>query len=294
MAKRPASTSDTVPVGPTLSMFDPVYLGIDEAGTPMYLPMMYNNLLVGGVPGSGKSVTLSLIVAHAALSADCRLCLIDGKQVELGLWRECADVFVGPDIDHAITTLRRLQTVMDNRYTYLTHHQCRKVERGDGMTAILLCLDEIAYFSATIGDKTQRDTFSALLRDIVARGRAVAIMVVGATQRPTADIIPTSLREIFSWRLAARCTTDVSSDVILGHGWAGKGYSAATIHPNDQGVAWLAADNGIPRRIKTAYLDDEDIIRLAAYARDIRRHSLLKADSTETAPATPSDEDQAA
>ena len=276
---RAVSSSDNVPVGPTLSMFDPVYLGIDEAGEPVYLPMMYNNLLVGGIPGSGKSVTLSLIIAHAGLSVDCRLCLIDGKQVELGLWREAADVFVGPDIDHAITTLRRLQTVMDNRYAYLLANQRRKIERGDGMNAILLAIDEIAYFSATIGDKTQRDTFAALLRDLVARGRAVGLIVVGATQRPTADIIPTSLREIFSWRLAARCTTDVSSDVILGHGWAGKGYSAASIHPNDQGVVWLAADNGIPRRIKVAYLNDDDIIRLAAYARDIRRRGPLKSDT---------------
>src|SRR5215510_2385232 len=142
---RPVSTTDTVPVGPLLSMFDPVYLGIDEAGEPVYLPMMYNNLLVGGVPGSGKSVTLSLIVAHAALSADCRLCLIDGKQVELGLWREAADVFVGPDIEHAITSLRRLQTVMDNRYAFLMNQQRRKIERGDGMNALVLALDEIAY-----------------------------------------------------------------------------------------------------------------------------------------------------
>jgi hypothetical protein len=53
-SSRRVSTPDTVPVGPTLSMFDPVYLGIDEAGLPVYLPMMYNNLLVGGVPGSGN------------------------------------------------------------------------------------------------------------------------------------------------------------------------------------------------------------------------------------------------
>ena len=31
------STPDSVPVGPVLSMFDPVYLGIDEAGEPVYL-----------------------------------------------------------------------------------------------------------------------------------------------------------------------------------------------------------------------------------------------------------------
>jgi S-DNA-T family DNA segregation ATPase FtsK/SpoIIIE len=253
-----------------LSMFDPVYVGIDEAGLPVYVPMMYNNLLVGGVPGAGKSVFLSDVVTHAALSMDCRLCLIDGKQVELGLWQDIADVFVGPDLDHAIRTLRRIQTVMDNRYAYLMQGQRRKVERGDGMNAIVLVIDEIALFSATLGDKNDRELFSALLRDIVARGRAVAIIVVAATQRPTADIIPTSLRDIFSWRFAGRCTNDISSDVILGQGWAARGYSAATIAPTDPGVGWLIAENGHPRRIKVAYLSDADILRLVAYARRIR------------------------
>ena len=278
------STSGTVPVGPTLSMFDPIYLGIDEAGLPVYVPMMYNNMLLGGLPGAGKSVTLSMVVAHAALSMNTRLCLIDGKQVELGLWRDVADVFVGPDLDHAIRTLHRLQTVMDNRYAYLMARQRRKVERGDGMNAIVLVIDEIAFFSATVGDRTTRETFSALLRDIVARGRAVAIMVVAATQRPTADIIPTSLREIFSWRFAARCFNDISSDVILGQGWATRGYSAAAINPADQGVGWLIAESGQPRRIKVAYLSDAEIIRLAAYATDIRRTG-HQADDTSGASA---------
>jgi len=266
------TTSGVVPLGPALSIFDPVHVGIDEFGHPIRVPMIYRNMLIGGEPGAGKSALLNAIVAHAALALDCRLCLLDGKQVELGLWREVADVFVGPDIDHAITTLRRLQTVMDNRYTWLTRKQRRKVGPGDGMNAIVLAVDEIAYFSATIGDKADRDLFSALLRDIVARGRAVAVIVVGATQRPTADIIPTSLRDLFAYRMAFRCTTDTSSDVILGYGWAKQGYSANTVRPEQQGVGYLLAEGGIPRRVKCSYLSDSDIYQLADYATRIRRH----------------------
>ncbi len=48
------------------------------------------------------------------------LWLLDGKQFELGLWREVADVFVGPDIDHALTVLEHLQSEMDRRYTELS------------------------------------------------------------------------------------------------------------------------------------------------------------------------------
>ena len=77
----------TVPLGPALSIFDPVIIGIDEFGQPVRVPMIYRNMLIGGEPGAGKSALLNAIVAHAALSLDCRLVLLDGKQVELGQWR---------------------------------------------------------------------------------------------------------------------------------------------------------------------------------------------------------------
>jgi S-DNA-T family DNA segregation ATPase FtsK/SpoIIIE len=70
---------------------------------------------------------------------------------------------------------------------------------------------------------------------------------------------------------SARCTTDSSSDTVLGHGWAGQGYSAATIDPLARGVSWLLAENGMPRRVKTAYLTDNQIHDLAAYAAQLRR-----------------------
>src|SRR3954469_2382503 len=118
MTTAPAVPS-RVPVGAGLSIFDPIFLGIDEFGDPVYLPMIYKNILIGGEPGAGKSALLNTIVGHAALSSDVNLCLLDGKQVELGLWMDCADVFVGPDLELAITTLERVQKVMDNRSTFL-------------------------------------------------------------------------------------------------------------------------------------------------------------------------------
>lgn len=266
------STPDgRVPVGPMLSIFDPVYLGIDEFGHPVYVPMIYRNILIGGEPGSGKSSLLNTIVGHAALCPDVRLCLLDGKQVELGLWETAADVFVGPDIDRANRTLARVQTVMDNRYAFLKAGRRRKIGRADVFGQILLACDEIAYFSATAGDKKQQEEFSIRLRDIVARGRAVGIIVAAATQRPSSDIIPPSLRDLFAWRFAGRTTNDVSSDIVLGHGWYARGYSANTIDPNNQGEGWLIAEGGIPARVKAAYLTDTDICRLADYAAWIRR-----------------------
>lgn len=266
-----ATGPGVVPVGPALSMFDPIYLGIDEYGTPVYIELVYRNLLAGGEPGGGKSGLLNTIAAHAALSTDTRLVLFDGKLVELGNWADVSDEFVGPDIDHAITTLRRLQAVMNNRYTWLRHHNRRKITPADGLSVICVIVDEIAFYSATVGTKQQQDEFVALLRDLVARGRAAGIPVVAATQRPSFDIIPTSLRDLFGYRAAFRCTTTNSSNIVLGHGWAEQGYSATDIPPTNQGAAYLIAEGGIPRRIKVAYLNDAHIAAIADYAAWIRR-----------------------
>src|SRR5215813_6752308 len=110
-----------------LSMFDPLFIGIDEFGQHVTLDLVFRNILAGGEPGGGKSGLLNVVAAHAALSLDARLVLFDGKQVELGMWASVADVFVGPDITLAIATLKRLQQVMDNRYTWLLRQERRKI-----------------------------------------------------------------------------------------------------------------------------------------------------------------------
>src|SRR4051794_12336890 len=228
-------------------------------------------MLIGGEPGSGKSGLLNAIVAHAALSPDCRLCLFDAKRVELGQWRKCADAFVGPSLPAATALLLRLQQMMDNRYDYLDDCERRKITAGDVFTPYVVAIDELAYYSATVGKKPDREEFAALVRDLVARGRAVGLIVVAATQRPSSDIIPTSLRDLFAWRFAGRCTTDVSSDIVLGHGWAARGYSSNTIDPNNQGCGLLIAEGGIPALVKACFLSNADIIRVADYAAWVRR-----------------------
>jgi len=256
----------SVPVAPSLSIFDPIYIGVDEYGRPVYLDLVYRNILAGGEPGGGKSGLLNAITAHAALCSDARLILLDGKLVELGLYRDCADIFVGPKLDQAIEVLRRLQVVMDNRYTWLLAQGRRKIRATDGIEVIVVVIDEIALYSATLGTKQEQEEFASLLRDLVARGRACGIPVVAATQRPSFDIIPTSLRDLFGYRAAFRCTTTNSSNIVLGQGWAEQGYTASDITPENQGECLLLTEGGFPRRVKVAYLTDDDIKKIAAHA----------------------------
>jgi DNA segregation ATPase FtsK/SpoIIIE, S-DNA-T family len=267
----PAPAPGTAPAGPVLSMFDPVNVGIDEFGHPVAIRIIYRNLLAAGEPGGGKSGLLNILAAHVALSDHTRMVVFDGKQVELGMWDQLADEFVGPDLHHAITTLKRLQKVMDNRYAWLRARRRRKIEPGDHLSVITSIFDEIALYATVLGTEQDQRTFVALLRDLVARGRAAAMPVIAATQRPCVDIIPKSLRDLFGYRAAFRCTSTGSSDIILGDGWSGAGFSATDISPLNQGEAFLIAEGGTPQRIKVAYLTDADIIALADHAALLRR-----------------------
>ena len=237
----------TVRVFP-LSIFDPVHLGVDEYGEQVHVSLAERNMLIGGEPGGGKSSALNLIVAHGALSGDCRLVLVDGNQVQLGPWRHSADMFIGPSLKDAIDAFTEFQQIMNTRYDTLLSAGRRKIIRQDGEHVYLVVIDEYAYFSATVGSKKEREDFAALTRDLVARGRAAGVIIILATQRPSHQVIDPSMRDLFGYRWAFRCTTDSSSDTVLGQGWASEGYTAADIDPLARGVGWLLSETGIPRR----------------------------------------------
>ena len=181
------TAADTRPLAPVptfpFSMFDPVHLGTDEFGESVYVNLAERNMLLGGEPGAGKSSGLNLITAHGALSYDCKLILVDGKQVELGPWRACADMFIGPSIKDAIAAFEEFQGTMNARYDTLTAQGRRKITRADGECVYLIVIDEYAYFSATVGSKKEREDFAALTRDLVARGVGWLLSETGTPRR---------------------------------------------------------------------------------------------------------------
>jgi S-DNA-T family DNA segregation ATPase FtsK/SpoIIIE len=228
-------------------------------------------LLIGGEPGSGKSVALSTIVAAAALDPSVHLTLLDGKHVELVAWTNVADDFVGANQDDAVVVLEELRCIMDLRYETLAATRKRKMSPTDIEGPHVLVIDELAFYLRG-GKKETREQFSELLRDLVSRGRAAGIIVIAATQKPSHEIVPTWIRDLFSFRLAMRCTSSDASDTILGQGWAAQGFSAASIDPVTRGVGYLLAEGGVPTLIMTPYLSDDEIEVIAHRASE-QRHS---------------------
>jgi hypothetical protein len=261
VAPMPWPTRDAAGV----SLWDPIPIGVDEQGELVSMRLVERNVLVGGEPGAGKSVVLSLLAAAGALDPDAQVWLLDGKLVELAAWAPVAEQLVGPDCGQAIELLRALQREMDARYRELLALGLRKVRREDGLPVHLVLVDELAFYLAD-PDRKLRQEFAELLRDLVARGRAAGVIVIAATQKPGADIVPTALRDLFGFRLALRCNTPQASDTILGQGWASSGFDASSVPGGQRGVGLLLAEEDRPERIKAFHLTDTEIAAIVERA----------------------------
>ena len=129
-----------------VSLWEPVPFGVGQDGLAVSLHLPEHNLLIGGEPGSGKSVALSTIVGAAALDPTVHLTLLDGKDVELVSWSGIADQFIGADREGAVEVLEELVDLMDERYQRLVAARKRKVVPGDLDGLHVVVIDEVAFY----------------------------------------------------------------------------------------------------------------------------------------------------
>jgi S-DNA-T family DNA segregation ATPase FtsK/SpoIIIE len=252
-----------------LSMWNPINLGVDENGETVRLSLVERGLLGAGEPGSGKSSLGTVILAHAAKCPDAQLVLIDPNRVQFSPWRDRALAFASDDPVDALAALALVRDEVSRRLALLeslpgvVRKVTPEVAAEHDLPLWVLAIDELAFHTSVVGSPAQRALFNTFCRDIVARSRAAGVIPVMFTQRPTADVVPTSLRDLFSVRCAFRTTTKASSDVVLGEGWARQGFSATDIDINARGVGWLLAEGQQPKRFKGAWLSDAAIADLA-------------------------------
>jgi hypothetical protein len=269
---------------PRCSLWQPVPVGVDEDGQWVTMLLPERNVLLGGEPGSGKSGAMALLLAAAALDPSVKLILLDGKLVELACWADVADRSVGPDLHEAIDVLAEVQAELDRRLLTLLANRRRKLTPGLGLPLLLVVIDELAFY-LNAPDRKLAAEFAGRLRDVVARGRAAGIVVLAATQKPAAEVIPTSLRDLFGFRWALRCLTPQASDTVLGQGWASLGYTASTVDAADRGVGLLLSEGGVPVRLRACWLDDDQLAALAARAEALRGLALPPPPGARSSPA---------
>lgn len=244
----------------SISVHDGVPWGVDTDGAAVTLPLWESSALVCGKPGAGKSVGMSQIVATAALAADAELWAIDAKAgVELGPWEHCCTRFADTAAGGR-ALLDACSDTMDARLRQMKRDGSRKWVPSPATPLIVLVVDELAELD---------DVALATLRRVMALGRAAGISTWAATQRPSADLIPTSLRTLFRYAIAFASRSATDSDVCLGTGAARDGWDASKL--TRKGMCWLRgeSDNGA-RLARTHNLTDAQVSAIARRCPPVR------------------------
>jgi S-DNA-T family DNA segregation ATPase FtsK/SpoIIIE len=233
---------------PKVSIWDPVSLGLDDEGKPVEVVLAGTpGILIGANPRMGKSNVQAALACAAVRADDARLWTLDASERELTIFEEVSDRHVGADIKRANRVLAELQAeitergqlLKDARVTELTREVAHKL----GLDCIGLHVDELSYFT-DYDVKKLAEEFRTRLRDIASRGGACGVYLVLAAQKPEADVVPSSVRDMISIKLALYCETPEQVDTILGRGMH-RSLPAHELTVSDKGVGYI---KGLPDR----------------------------------------------
>lgn len=251
--------------------------GIDEDGNEVCLGLYERNVLLGGLPGSGKSGGITAFLAGVERLPNVALVGLDPKRIELsgrvarfstiakrddqGAEEHCIDRF-----HHSTALLNALKREMNRRYEYIENRPGPKKlaeSELDTHPLIVIVIDELA--DLVSGAVTKEDIEGQKkriegIRTLIAMGRAAGLIVLTATQKPQSDIIPTTVRDLIQQRVAYATATREMTDTILGGGMSQNGGLSHEISAAELGVAYIVNESSrTPRRIRTYWMPDEDI-----------------------------------
>jgi DNA segregation ATPase FtsK/SpoIIIE, S-DNA-T family len=254
------------------SVTAPVEIGLSEDGQPVRVLLLRRNALIGGTTGSGKSGVLNVIIAALAACADVVLWGVDLKGgMELQPWAECFEK-IATTPEEANELFSQAVTRLDARAARMAAEGKRVWEPSPEDPALVIITDEYAELP---------DQSHVRADSIARRGRAVAVSLIAATQRPTQSAMGknTAVRSQMDVRICLRVRERRDVDLILGQGAFNAGWHA---HQLAKPGAFLISDpeHALPERHRAYLLTDEQIARHAA------QHAPLRPRLTGTAPGS--------
>ncbi|MDO3019359.1 MULTISPECIES: hypothetical protein [Mycobacteroides] len=204
-------------------------LGITESGEEAWLTWAGNSgLVVGGVPGSGK--TASLLPVFAGMCGKAELHVFDGKSgFDLHPLRHISTTYDrSGDISAPLETLRKLDQLRTQRaealYEVLGANNFWNLSQSQrdalGMKHVFCILDECQTWLDTSGmdkeEKSVAEEVRRLVRTLVQQARSTGIVVVLTTQKPDVTTIPSKIRDNSALKICFRVSTPEQGITVLG------------------------------------------------------------------------------
>ncbi|RIX51887.1 DNA translocase FtsK [Paenibacillus nanensis] len=228
------------------------------------------HLLVAGATGSGKSVCINGIITSILYKAkpdEVKFLMIDPKMVELNVYNGIPHLLapVVTDPRRASLALKKIVVEMEKRYELFSKSSTRNIEGYNTLMAenpaailpyIVVIVDELAdLMMVAAGD----------VEDSIARlaqmARAAGIHLIIATQRPSVDVITGVIKANIPSRIAFGVSSQVDSRTILDMAGAEK-----LLGRGD--MLFLPVGMSKPIRVQGAFLSDQEVEALVAFARD--------------------------
>jgi S-DNA-T family DNA segregation ATPase FtsK/SpoIIIE len=258
--------ADAIPwPGPSVTTItEPIELGPFEDAIPARVLFLRRHGLFGGVAGSGKSGGINVLMGNLSACRDVVIWAIDLKKgMELQPWASCIDrLATSPAQARAL--LRDAVAILEARAAMLAATGRRVWEPSPEMPALIIIIDEYAELA---DDAPEAATYTD---SIARRGRAVAVTLVAATQRPTQKAMGQgAVRSQMDIRICFRVRERKDVDLILGQGMLTAGWAAHTL--NAPGKFLISApEHDSPRRARAYLLTDETVSATAS------RHAAIR------------------
>lgn len=254
------------PVENDPDLYKGVQIGITEDGDPWLVPLMGGkHWLVAGASAAGKgSVLWGIVRALAPLIADgrCRLWIVDPKG---GLEFDAAHAFayrfaIAPDDCEVL--LDELRTVMLSKAAGQAGNG-RKIEKPTSEHPLdVLIVDEIANITAYV-DSKQGKANADHIAALCSMGRAAGVTAIAAVQDPRKETVRN--RGLFTAAVALRLSEATEVNLVLGSGVRAKGATADLIPTAHPGIGYVVReDQAGHARVRAAFIDDDEIARIAA------------------------------
>jgi DNA segregation ATPase FtsK/SpoIIIE, S-DNA-T family len=268
----------------TVDIFQPFPFGTDPRGRTVQMELAYSNLLIGSIPGAGKTLSLRLPLLAAGLDPRAELWTFELKgtgDLE-AIGRVSARYASGGDddiIELALLALRDLREQCTKRASTikeLPKHLCPEnkvtpqlaANTHLGLQPLVMAIDECQeLFTHPDLGKEAGD----LAERIIKLGRALGIMLLLATQRPDARSLPTGVSANVGTRFCLRVMGQLENDMILGTSAYKNGVRATMFSARDKGVGYLVGGpDPDPQITRVFYVDNPATERVIARARAAR------------------------
>jgi len=253
--------ADSIPwPGPSVSSItQPIDLGLFEDASLCRVLFARLHGIFGGTTGSGKSGGLNVLVGNLVACRDVVIWAIDLKRgMELGPWQSCIDRLATTP-EQAIALLRDAVAVLEARAALLAAAGKRAWPVSPAMPALIILIDEYAELAEKSPD-AMSDT------DSIARlGRAVAVTLIAATQRPTQKAMGAgAVRSQMDLRICFRVREPRDVDLILGQGMLKAGWDAHNLNAPGKFLV-SAPGHDRPKRARAYLVTDEAVANTAAH-----------------------------